>query len=171
MMAAIHYLDISGLAEEVRNFSSSGDRSILGICLGMQLLASTGFEGGRVDGLDIIPGVVKALPPSNSDDSIKVPRIGWLPVRPHPESEPLFSSVSPRTQPLRKYYFAHGFHFIPKDPTVITAVVAEDPVSVVAAVQCGNVYGTQFHPEKSGRVGLSLLHRFVTGVDMLEGAT
>ena len=167
MTAAMAFLTAAGLAEEVREFAAHGDRPVLGICLGMQMLATRGFEGGTVSGLNLIGGVVEPLPRSVEAGWGKTPRIGWMSVTPIPDdhsSRALLNSA----QPDSKYYFAHGFHLIPDDKSVVRGVVAGDPVGVVAAVQCGNVFGTQFHPEKSGELGLALLRRFVTGFNSQE---
>jgi glutamine amidotransferase len=156
------FLMTSGLAEEVEEFAASGDRPLLGICLGMQMMATTGFEGGTVRGLNLIGGVVEPIPRTDEEGWDKTPRIGWLEVEPRPSNRPM-SSLLGGAEGDAKFYFAHGFHFVPDDPSVVRAVVLGDPVQVVAAVQCGNLYGTQFHPEKSGELGLALLRRFVAG--------
>lgn len=167
MAAAMQFLEGAELDREVQDFVESGDRPILGICLGMQLMATRGAEGGIVRGLDIIPGVVDRIPHSTEEGWDKTPRIGWMAIAPGSNESTFHLSLLGSAVPLPKFYFAHSFHLIPDDPTVASAVVEGDPASVVAAVQRGNVYGTQFHPEKSGKLGLALLRRFIDGADWL----
>jgi glutamine amidotransferase len=167
MTAAMRFLEDAGLYQEVRDFAKRGDRPILGICLGMQLMATSGVEGGVMRGLDLIPGVVEALPTGSKEDWAKTPRIGWMPIKRGPHENSPHVSILGSAMPLAKYYFAHSYHLIPDDSAVVTAVVGGDPASVVAAVQHGLIYGTQFHPEKSGQLGLGVLRRFIEGAEWL----
>lgn len=125
----------------------------LGICLGMQLLATKGFEVAEVDGLGWIPGEVRRLKPSNGE---RVPHIGWNELTVERES-PLLDGVPSG----KDFYFVHSYHFA---PATETDVIGTTPYCgrFVAAVQRGNVFGVQFHLEKSQRAGFQVLHNFLT---------
>ncbi len=124
----------------------------LGICLGMQLLAEKGYEGGETEGLGFIPGEVKRL---HSESSERIPHVGWNEVHAM-HASPLFESVSSGTD----FYFVHSYHFIPSEDSV---VAGRTPYcgGFVSAVARKNVYGVQFHPEKSSRPGFQLLKNFL----------
>lgn len=124
----------------------------LGICLGMQLLASEGTEGGVTAGLGWIPGRVERLSPEGEQ---RVPHMGWNEIVQHRESW-LFDEVSPTAD----VYFVHSFHLVAADPE---HVLATTPFGggFVSAVGRDHILGTQFHPEKSQRVGQGILRRFV----------
>ena len=125
----------------------------LGICLGMQLLATKGFEGGETDGLGWIGGDVRRLEPSPNDS--RIPHIGWNEVHVVRQS-PLFDE----TIRDRDVYFVHSFHFVPND---LGAVVATTPYcgGFVSVLQSQNIFGVQFHPEKSQKVGFRILSNFL----------
>jgi len=122
----------------------------LGVCVGMQLLATRGLEFGETPGLGWIGGDVKRLQPAGS--AVKVPHMGWNDVRPERPSA-LFSETRP-------YYFTHSFAFHPAEADSVTASV-EHGQRFAAAVERGNVAGVQFHPEKSQADGLALIGRFL----------
>jgi glutamine amidotransferase len=125
---------------------------ILGVCLGMQLLATTGLENGEHRGLGWIPGTVAPLMPSQGE---RIPHVGWNNVE-YDAPNSLLADITPGED----FYFVHSYHFVPDDPTdaVATTPYCGDFVSVVNR---GNVYGTQFHPEKSQGIGLQLLRNFI----------
>jgi glutamine amidotransferase len=125
---------------------------VLGICLGMQLLATTGTEHGERPGLGWIAGRVERLVPN--DDTARVPHIGWNTVR--TRGAGLLASAS--DEPT--FYFVHSYALVPDDPSVVTAV-CDHGGEFVAAARVGNVHATQFHPEKSHRDGLALLTGFL----------
>jgi imidazole glycerol-phosphate synthase subunit HisH len=140
---------IDAMTEAVRDKGAP----FLGICVGMQLLASRGLEFGETPGLDWIAGEVRKLEPA--DPAIKVPHMGWnslSDVTDHPLFAPLANGDA--------VYFTHSFAFFPKDPADVTAWV-EHGGRFPAAVARGNVAGVQFHPEKSQKPGLALLQRFL----------
>ena len=147
--AAMHNLNASGLSDAIRQRMNSGDAKLIGICLGMQLLADTGFEPERCAGLGLIPGEVVEL-----ECSLPVPHMGWnnLDVR-----NPLYF------QDLQDldFYFVHSYHFKPTHEADVAALTNYDG-PVVAAVQRGPVFGCQFHPEKSQLSGLKVLEHFFT---------
>lgn len=129
-------------------------KPFLGVCVGMQLLASEGLEHGRHRGLGWFPGSVTAL--ERTPAALRVPHTGWN------EVEPDASGDSPlgRIRRGEAFYFNHGYHFIPEDPAVVAAR-CDYGQPVVAAVSWRNILATQFHPEKSQRAGLDLLAAFV----------
>jgi glutamine amidotransferase len=126
---------------------------VLGLCLGMQLLASFGEEGGGREGLGLIPGRVLLM---HSCSGERVPHMGWNSVVPAVRSV-LFDGIAPGAD----FYFVHSYHLACDDNA---HVAARTPYcgGIVAAVQNGNVFGTQFHPEKSQRSGRRLLTNFLT---------
>ena len=129
---------------------------MLGICLGMQLLATRGFEGGENEGLGFIAGEVRRFEPE--DPAVRVPHVGWNEVYPE-RPLPLFDGIPEG----RDFYFVHSYHFRPENPG---AAAAYTPYCgrFVSCVNQGNVYGVQFHPEKSQRLGLQLLRNFLEGM-------
>ena len=131
-------------------------KPLLGICLGMQLLFDKSYEYGEHAGLGLIPGQVCPLEDDLQDKTLKVPHIGWnaLHVPAGREKSPIFKYISENDY----VYFVHSFYGADCDDSVIAT--AEYSVELTAAVQNGNVYGTQFHPEKSGTVGLKILKAF-----------
>jgi glutamine amidotransferase len=140
-----------GLAQAVRD-AAAGGSAVLGICLGMQLLASRSTEFGEHEGLGLIPGSVDYLA---TDAALRIPHVGWndLTVR---RADPILSALG--EEPT--FYFVHSFEFHPSDPYAVTAVT-DYGRAVTACVGSGRVFGVQFHPEKSGDDGLALLGSFV----------
>jgi len=126
----------------------------LGICVGMQLLASRGLEFGETPGLDWIAGDVRKLE-DGGDPAIKSPHMGWNGLS-DVADHPLFAGL----QDGQTVYFTHSFAFFPRDSADVAAYVAHGE-RFPAAVARGNVAGVQFHPEKSQAVGLDLLARFL----------
>lgn len=128
---------------------------LLGICLGMQLLATHGEEGAPTDGLGLVPGrVVRMVAP----DDERIPHVGWNEVWPtDSEAAGIMCAGIP---PGSDFYFVHSYHFRPDDES---DVAARTPYcgGVAAAVGRGKVWGTQFHPEKSSRAGFHLLRNFL----------
>ncbi len=131
----------------------STGKPLLGICLGMQLLFEKSYEYGEHDGLGLIPGRVcpiKDVIPSN----LKIPHIGWNPLHFRMPKDPLFAHVNEGDC----VYFVHSFYATDCEPYVIAT--AEYGAELTAAVRNNNVWGAQFHPEKSGKVGLAMLKAF-----------
>lgn len=128
------------------------DIPILGVCLGMQLLASTGLEYGEHRGLGWIPGTVRPFKPKADE---RIPHVGWNNVD-YETPNPLLADIPPGED----FYFVHSYHFDPDNPEdgVATTPYCGEFVSVV---NHGNIYGTQFHPEKSQAIGLKLLKNFI----------
>ena len=124
-------------------------KPILGICLGMQLLFELGEEVRECKGLNLVSGCVRKI-----ETSLKLPHIGWNSLS-FPNPSPLFAGIEEGSY----VYFVHSFCGVASDPAAVIAQT-DYGVPVVAAVQNGNVYGCQFHPEKSGEVGLQILRNF-----------
>ncbi|MET0250942.1 MAG: imidazole glycerol phosphate synthase subunit HisH [Novosphingobium sp.] len=140
------------LVEAMEERVQVGGAPFLGICVGMQLLGSFGFEHGVTAGLDWIGGEVRAIEPA--DPAIKVPHMGWNDVGPSARAD-VAGLIVPG-----EAYFLHSYHFIPDDGRRIAAMT-DHGGGVVAAVLQDNVLGVQFHPEKSQSYGLALLARFL----------
>jgi len=138
----------SGLWDTVCERTAAGV-PLLGICLGMQLLASVGLEDGEWEGLGIVPGRCERLPAG-----VKVPHIGWNTVS-YPVASPLFEGVAEGSA----FYFVHSYRLVPEDPSCIIGLT-EHGVSFAAALQSGDSFAVQFHPEKSSAAGLALLANF-----------
>jgi imidazole glycerol-phosphate synthase subunit HisH len=142
-------LEASGLAELAVEAASSG-RPFLGICVGMQLLYQGSEESPDVPGLGVLPGTIRRLP-----DGVKRPQMQWNIVRPV-RPTPLLAGIP---EPAW-VYFVHSYAAEPDERTVVTCDYGGP---MVAAVEQGNLWATQFHPEKSGAAGLRILANFVRG--------
>lgn len=145
-------LEDCGLAQVVCD-EARGGKPLMGICLGMQLLFDRSFEYGEHKGLGLIKGDV--VPISDAvDDSYKIPHIGWNPLHFQGGKDRIFRYMNEGDC----VYFVHSYYAANCDDSVIAAV--DYGVPLTAAVAHGNIYGCQFHPEKSGAVGLNILRAF-----------
>ena len=143
-------LDDYELTGVIREVADAGI-PFLGICLGLQLLSESSEESPGAEGLSIIPGKVKRIP----DVGLKVPHIGWNSLK-YPNHGRLFKDV-----PEGSYvYFVHSYYLEADDPAVVTATT-EYAALIHASVEKGNVFATQFHPEKSSEAGLRILNNFL----------
>ena len=153
-------LDDGGWVQALRDEVQVDGKPLLGICLGMQLLATTSMEGAEdnaaigTSGLGFIPGRVESLRALGC--SLRIPHVGWNEVTSQAESRGLFEGIPDSTD----FYFVHSYAFVPDDPAHILASTVYD-IPVTAAVRRGHVWGTQFHPEKSSRAGFRLLRNFI----------
>lgn len=158
--AGMRGLHERGLVEPLRRFAASG-RPLLGICLGMQLLATTSEEFGEHEGLQIIPGHVQPIPGQSIEGGqLRVPSVGWRElVRPGDQD---WSGT-----PLRavngdsEVYLVHSFHMVPEHQSNHLADYLHGGHKITAAIKAGAVIGFQFHPEKSGELGLTILREFL----------
>lgn len=126
---------------------------LLGICLGMQLLAERGYEGKETVGLGFVPGEVRRLEPASRD--IRLPHVGWNEAR-QVRPSPLFAGVADRTD----FYFVHSYHFAAsREEDVLTTTDYCGGFS--STVGSGSTFGVQFHPEKSSRAGFQVLRNFL----------
>ena len=143
----------SGMADLVKSEAESG-KPLMGICLGMQLLLEKSFEYGCHEGLGLIKGEIRPITDVIPAD-LKVPHIGWNALRFKGEKSPIFKYINEGDH----VYFVHSFYGAECDESVIAT--AEYGATLTAAVAEDNVYGCQFHPEKSGDVGLRILRAFI----------
>lgn len=143
---------IPGMVEAMTERVQVGGAPFLGICVGMQLLATRGLEHGVTDGLGWIEGQVQLI--ERTDPAIKIPHMGWNDVA-LGRADPASGLIEPG-----EAYFLHSYHFAPDDGHDIAAMT-DHGGGLVAAVARDNVVGVQFHPEKSQGYGLSLLTRFL----------
>ena len=150
-MKAIHS---TGLIDILKDEVLKNGKPYLGICLGMQLLAESGEEDGKHTGLGWIPGVVRQIDVKNTD--VKLPHIGWNTVQPKPKSV-LFKDLGENPT----FYFVHSYIFTPKDSSIIESTCEYREV-FAASIRYKNIFGVQFHPEKSQMNGLNLIKNFVT---------
>lgn len=154
---AISKLRATGLVEAILEETEKG-KPLLGICLGMQLLFETSYEYGEHKGLGLIPGEIASieadLPARPSGEKLKVPHIGWNSL--HLKNEdPLFKYIKEGDY----VYYVHSFYG--KNCLENTIASSNYDIEITGAVRRGSVYGTQFHPEKSGNVGLNILRAFM----------
>ncbi|MGH6814826.1 MAG: imidazole glycerol phosphate synthase subunit HisH [Hyphomicrobiaceae bacterium] len=148
---------VPGMTDALKRAVAGAGRPFLGICVGMQLMATRGLEFGETPGLDWIAGDVRAIEPK--DAALKIPHMGWnvlTALRDHP----LLAGI--RTGPDGLHaYFVHSFHLAARDRDTVVAE-ADYGGPVTAIVARGNTAGTQFHPEKSQTLGLKLLANFLS---------
>jgi glutamine amidotransferase len=149
---AIARINEAGLAAPIKRHVQSG-KPFLGICLGLQLLFTRSYEDGEYHGLDLFPGEVVRF---RDQPGLKIPHMGWNHLRvakkaPHLEGMGDNPAV----------YFVHSYYVVPKD-RALTATETDYPTPFTSAIWHENVFATQFHPEKSQRVGLGILHKFAT---------
>jgi len=147
---AIARLREAGLAEPILDHLRAG-KPFFGICLGLQLLFTTSQEDGLHRGLDFFPGEVVRFPPQ---PGLKVPHMGWNQLRVRQAAPPLAGLPADAS-----VYFVHSYYVRPRDPALV-ATETDYPTPFASSVCQGNVFATQFHPEKSQRVGLEMLRRF-----------
>lgn len=156
---AMNLLERQKLDVFLKEYTESGG-FLLGICLGMQLLFDESEENGPTKGLSLIPGkVVKFSGIDSNEQAYKVPHMGWNYLN--------FQHPSPLITDVKEdyVYFVHSYYIEAEDKTVVTASADYD-VAVPAIVSNGNVYGMQFHPEKSGTMGMQLLKNYI---ELVEG--
>lgn len=146
-MAKLHELNLVDVIKE----SVGQGKPFLGICVGFQLLFNSSNEGGDVKALGIIPGTVQKF-----EGSVKVPQMGWNQIDIHPMAADMYRGIDN----LSNVYFCHSFYAKPTDDSV-SATKTDYGISYTSSVKKDNVWGVQFHPEKSQKIGLQLLENFV----------
>lgn len=150
---AMKNLDDAGWTESLHREVITGGKPFLGICLGMQILASTGTEHGCHKGLGWIPGRVLRLQSENSN--LRVPHIGWNDVN-LKKKDGLYQGLGDR----QSFYFVHSYAMMPEDQETISGTCEYGP-EFVASVEKDNIFAIQFHPEKSHKAGLAVLKNFI----------
>jgi imidazole glycerol-phosphate synthase subunit HisH len=158
----VNALRVRGLDQAVLQHVAR-QRPLIGICVGMQMLFDGSEEFGQHQGLGLIPGQVAGIPSTDSAGRpLKVPHIGWSPlVMPEAAGESWDGTPLAGLKPGTAAYFVHSFHGQPVDLAHRVADALYGGRRITAAVRRGAVFGTQFHPEKSGPVGLAMLHNFL----------
>lgn len=154
---AMSNLNDQGLVEVLRQRAGQDRVPLIGICLGMQLLADASEEHGEHEGLGLIGGRVTRL--QANDPSYRVPNIGWCDT--HPDKA---SILFPETDDVRSFYYVHSYHLNCADASDAAAHIEFSGQDVTVAVERDNIFGAQFHPEKSQDTGLDMLERFVSHV-------
>jgi len=153
--AAIAELRRRDLVEPIRDFVASG-RPLLGICLGLQLLFETGYEGGTHRGIGLLEGDVVRFDwrTLGIDATLKIPHMGWNQVRKTAEAA-ILSEIDDQAY----FYFVHSYYVRPADPSIV-ALTCQYGIDFCAMIRKDNLYATQFHPEKSQAEGMKLLAGF-----------
>ena len=146
--------NISGLVETLNEFAVSNKKPLLGICVGLQMFADIGFEETATKGLGWISGKVSKI--DNQNGKYKLPHIGWNQINIVKESK-ILKDIENNAH----MYFVHSYEFIPNDKDVVCAKT-DYSSNIVCSVEKENIFGTQFHPEKSDRDGLKIIDNFIT---------
>ncbi|MDA9744340.1 imidazole glycerol phosphate synthase subunit HisH [Candidatus Pelagibacter sp.] len=144
---------INGLVESLNDFAINNKKPLLGICVGLQMLADVGYEETQTKGLGWIPGKVTKI--DNQNGKYKLPHIGWNEIKIIKDSK-IFKDIKDKSH----MYFVHSYEFVPKDKNVISAITNYSS-NHVCAVEIENIFGTQFHPEKSDKIGLKIIDNFI----------
>jgi len=145
--------EINGLTDTLNEFAIINKKPILGICVGLQMFADIGFEETETKGLGWISGRVSKI--DNQNGKFKLPHIGWNQINIVKNSK-IFQNIENNSH----MYFVHSYEFIPDDKNVISATT-DYSSNIVCSVEKGNIFGTQFHPEKSDIIGLQLINNFI----------
>lgn len=156
----MHELLQRNLIDPIREFAMA-ERPLLAICLGAQLLATVSEEFGRHEGLGLIPGNVIAVPRTNSEGDIhKIPNIGWRNLYPG-QNGSWAGGILNNIEPGTAVYLVHSFHIIPEDSNHLVSYCLYGGHRLTALIASRNIWGCQFHPEKSGKAGLNILSNFI----------
>ena len=144
---------IEGLNETLNQFVFDQKKLLLGICVGMQMFADVGYEENKTKGLGWISGKVSKI--DNQNQKFKLPHIGWNEITITKDSS-IFKNIDNKSH----MYFVHSYEFIPEDKSVISSTT-DYSTNIVCSVEKDNIFGTQFHPEKSDKLGLKLIENFI----------
>ena len=145
--------NIYGLVDTLKEFAITKKKPLLGICVGLQMFADIGYEETETKGLGWISGKVSKI--DNQNGKYKLPHIGWNQINIVKESK-IFKNIENNSH----MYFVHSYEFIPNDKNVISAT-ADYSSNIVCSVEKENIFGTQFHPEKSDKIGLKIIDNFI----------
>ena len=144
---------IDGLLETLNEFVINDKKPLLGICVGLQMLADVGYEETETKGLGWISGKVSKI--DNQNGKFKLPHIGWNQINIVKDSK-IYKGIENNSH----MYFVHSYEFLPNDKNVISATT-DYSSNIVCSVEKENIFGTQFHPEKSDKIGLKIIDNFI----------
>ena len=144
---------INGLVETLNEFAIDNKKPLLGICVGLQMFADTGYEETETKGLGWISGKVTKI--DNQNGKYKLPHIGWNEINILKDSR-IFKDIKDKSH----MYFVHSYEFVPDDRNTVSATT-DYSSNHVCAVEKDNIFGTQFHPEKSDKIGLKIIDNFI----------
>ena len=144
---------INGLVESLNEFAINNKKTLLGICVGLQMFGDIGYEETETKGLGWISGKVSKI--DNQNGKYKLPHIGWNQINIVKESK-IFKNIKNNSH----MYFVHSYEFIPSNKNVISATT-DYSSNIVCSVEKENLFGTQFHPEKSDKTGLQIIENFI----------
>ena len=144
---------VNGLVDCLNEFAIINKKPLLGICIGFQMFADIGYEETETKGLGWIPG--KVLKIDNQNGKYKLPHIGWNQINIVKDSK-IFKDIKNNSH----MYFVHSYEFVPEDKNVITTT-SDYSSNIVCSVEKENIFGTQFHPEKSDKIGLKIIDNFI----------
>ena len=144
---------VNGLVDVLNEFVIDSKKPLLGICVGLQMFADTGYEETETKGLGWISGKVSKI--DNQNGKYKLPHIGWNEINIVKDSK-IFKDIENKSH----MYFVHSYELIPEDKNVITATT-DYSSNIVCSVEKENIFGTQFHPEKSDKLGLKIIENFI----------
>ena len=145
--------NIKGLVDVLDDFATIKKKPLLGICVGLQMFADIGYEETETKGLGWISGKVSKI--DNQNGRFKLPHIGWNQINIVKDSK-IFKGIENNSH----MYFVHSYEFIPEDENVISATT-DYSSNIVCSVEKENIFGTQFHPEKSDKIGLKIINNFI----------
>jgi len=144
---------INGLIDALNEFALESKKPLLGICVGLQMFADIGFEETETKGLGWISGKVSKI--DNQNGKFKLPHIGWNQINILKDSK-IFKDIENNSH----MYFVHSYEFIPENKDVVSATT-EYSSNIVCSIEKENIFGTQFHPEKSDKIGLKIIDNFI----------
>ena len=144
---------INGLVDTLNEVVINNKKLVLGVCVGLQMFADIGYENTQTKGLGWISGKVSKI--DNQNGKFKLPHIGWNQINIVKESK-IFKDIEKNSH----MYFVHSYEFIPQDKNVISATT-DYSSNIVCSVEKENIFGTQFHPEKSDKIGLKIIDNFI----------
>lgn len=150
-----------GFFDEIKNVVTSKQTPILGICLGMQMMLSKGFEIEETEGLGLVKGDIIKLPANNADGSKnKIPHVAWSQIH-IPQGKSWVDSIFKNTHEAQYMYFVHSYYANTSNSEDVLSYTNFGDIRFTSAFQKDNIFGTQFHPEKSGEDGLNILKAFI----------
>ena len=145
---------INGLTDSLNEFAINNKKPLLGICVGLQMFADIGYEETETKGLGWISGKVSKI--DNQGGQFKLPHIGWNQINIIKDSK-IFQNIENHSH----MYFVHSYEFVPNEKNVISATT-DYSSNIVCSVEKENIFGTQFHPEKSDKIGLKIINNFIS---------